>query len=116
MMKTRFIYSQYECHRIIPGVLIDNRANIPAIKNKLGSVIKAYTDAEADKVKENCVFYKIETYEGNMAGYFTLEVGAQGVTVLQFQLRSAFQQFNQEISGQISNFISSGEWRKDYLN
>ena len=53
MMKTRFIYSQYECHRIIPGVLIDNRANIPAIKNKLGSVIKAYTGAESDKVKEN---------------------------------------------------------------
>lgn len=115
-MKTRFIYSQYECHRIIPGVLIDNRANIPAIRSAVGTVIKSYTDAETDKVKENCLFYKIESYEGNLAGYFTLEVGSLGVSVLQFELRSAFQQFNQEISGQITNFISLGEWRKDYLN
>lgn len=115
-MKTRFIYSQYECHRIIPGVMIDNRANIPAIRSAVGAVVKAYTDAEAGKVKDNCVFYKIESYEGNLAGYFTLEVSSQGASVLQFELRSAFRQFNQEISGQITNFISLGEWRKDYLN
>lgn len=115
-MKTRFIYSQYESNRIIPGVIIDNRENIPSIKNRVGSIIKAYTDREVGKVKEDCVFYKIETYEGNLAGYFTLKVVSQGVTVLQFQLRKAFQQFSQEINGQITNFISSGEWRKDYLN
>lgn len=115
-MKTRFIYSQYECHRVIPGVLIDNRENIPAIKNKIGSIIKQYTDTEVGKVGDDCVFYKIETYQGNLAGYFTAKIGSQGVSVLQFELRSAFQQFSQEIYGQITNFISSGEWRKDYLN
>lgn len=116
MMKTRFIYSQYESNRIIPGVIIDNRANIPSLMNRVGSIIKTYTDREVNKVKENCVFYKIETYDGNLAGYFTLKVGSQGVSILQFQLRRAFQQFSQEINGQITNFISAGEWRRDYLN
>jgi len=115
-MKTRFIYSQYECHRIIPGVLIDNRANIPDIKNKIGYVVKTYTDSEVEKVTDDCVFYKIENYDGNLAGYFTVKVANATSSPWQFMLRSAFQQFSTEISAQIANFISSGEWKKDYLN
>lgn len=114
-MKMRFIYSQYECHRIIPGVIIDNRANIPDVKNKVGSAIKRYTDAEVAKVTDDCVFYKIENYDGNLAGYFTVKLTSATSLPWQFVLRSAFQQFSAEISAQIANFIAAGEWRKDYL-
>jgi hypothetical protein len=124
-MTFKFIYSQSEANRIVPSVLIDNRVNNPAIANQVGSIIKAYTDTEAAKVTDTCVFYKIETIksntndvgteQGNLAGYFTLEVGGSAVILLQYELRASFQQFSAAISGLINNFISNSEWQKDYL-
>lgn len=114
-MNYRFIYSQSECSRVIPACLIDKRAAIPAISGQIGSVIKAYTDSQVALVTDTCVFYKIETDMGNLAGYFTLSVGGSAVVILQYELRPAFEQFSVVISGLIANFISNGTWQNDYL-
>ena len=45
-----FIYEPSEYRRIIPAILIDKRDAIPAISNKTGFEIKAYTDREVAKV------------------------------------------------------------------
>jgi len=112
----RFIYNQSESHRVIPAVLIDKRAAIPEIRNKTGAVIKAFTDAQAALVTESCIFYKIETEQGNLAGYFTLQVIREGVVIiLQYELRPAFEQFTVQISGEIANFITNSGWVNDYL-
>jgi len=115
-MSYRFIYSQSECNRIIPSVLIDKRAAIPEIKNQAGSVIKTFTDGQVAMVTDTCVFYKIETDTGSLAGYFTFQVIRQGVAViLQYELRPAFEQFDAEISAQIATFITASTWENDYL-
>lgn len=114
-MTYRFIYSQAECNRIIPAILIDKRAAIPAIAGQIGSVIKAYTDAQVALVTGTCVFYKIETDMGNLAGFFSLSVGGSAVVILQYELRPAFEQFSATISGLIANFINNNSWSGDYL-
>lgn len=115
-MSYRFIFCKSDSHRIVPAVLIDNRANIPEIKNKVGSVIKTFTDAQAAMVGDTEMFYKIETENGNLAGYFTLMyVRAGEVSRLQFELRAAYQQFSAEISGLVSTFIQTSGWQADWL-
>jgi hypothetical protein len=115
-MTYRFIYSQSECNRIIPAVLIDKRASIDEIKNKAGSIIKAFTDQQVSLVTDTTIFYKIETDQGNLAGYFTLQVIRTGVVaILQYELRPAFVEFDLEISGLISNFIRDASYQQDYL-
>lgn len=124
-MTYRFIYSNSESNRIIPAVLIDKRAAIPEIKNQVGSVIKTYTDAQAALVTDTVIFYKIETDLGNLAGYFSLQVArlisepelipVYVASLLQYELRPAYQQFDTTISGLISNFITQSIWENDYL-
>jgi len=115
-MSYRFIYSQSEANRLVPAVLIDKRAAIPEIKNKTGVVIKAFIDVQVALVTESCIFYKIETDLGNLAGYFTLQVIREGVVIiLQQELRPPFEQFSVEISGLIANFITNGTWQTDHL-
>jgi len=113
-MTYRFIYNQAECNRVIPAVLIDARSS-KSIKNQIGSVIKQFTDEQVSMITDECIFYKIETNTGNLAGYFTLKVSGTSVALFQFETRSSFVQFNNTISGQIVNFISSGDWKFDYL-
>lgn len=116
-MSYRFIYNNSEALRVIPSVLIDNRANIPEIKNKVGTVIKAFTDAQVAMVTNSTIHYKIETEDGgNLAGYFTLQLVRAGVVVLlQFELRPAFLQFSSIISAEISTFMQSGNCFFDTL-
>lgn len=115
-MTYRFIYNNFDCQRVIPAILIDSRSNIPAIKNKIGSAIKAYTDAETSKVTGTVIFYKIETELGVLAGYFSLQTATNGTaTILQYQIRPSFAQFNTEIQGLINTFIQANEYGKDYL-
>lgn len=113
----RFIYQPSEFYRIIPAVCIDARANIPAIKNAVGAVIKAYTDAEAAKITDDVLFYKVETTEGVLAGYFSLKIinGGTVATILQYQTRISFSTYVTQISSQITNFINNGSWKQDYL-
>ena len=115
-MSYRLIYDQPEASRVIMAVLIDKRAAIPDIKNKAGSVVKAFVDTQVSLVTSSTLFYKIETDTGHLAGYFTLQVVRTGVVaLLQFELRAAFEQFNSQITQNINNFIASGQWSMDVL-
>lgn len=114
-MSYRLIYSPSEVNRIIPAVLIDKRASIQAISGQNGVTIQAFTDGQV-ALAAGCIFYKIETFDGNVAGYFTLKVVREGVvSLLQYELRPPFQQFDQQISQIVSNFIASGDWQFDNL-
>lgn len=118
-MTFRFIYQPSEYSRIIPAVLIDARASIPAIKNQIGSAIKAYCDAEVVMVSgapfNTVLFFKIEATDGSLGGYFSLRVTPLGARLRQFQLRPAFVQFNSQISMEIANFITSNQYMKYVL-
>ena len=118
-----FKYEPNEFARIIPAVLIDARADIPAIANQIGTVIKAYCDVEIDKVqdKPTVLFFRVETIknkgqdaDGVLAGYFSLFIFHQGTVanLFQFQLRPAFKQNSAQIQAEISNFIGNFEWRQ----
>lgn len=116
-MMYRFIYSNPDYPRIIQSVLTDKRSSIPAIKNKTGQVIKDYCDQVVSQVGDNVIVYKIETLEGNLAGYFSLSVYGQGsASLFQYELRPAFVQFDADISAEIYNFMQSGNWAVDILN
>jgi hypothetical protein len=97
------------------GVIIDSQYTISAISNKLGSVIKDYCDTEIGKVADNVLPFRIETNDGNLAGYFTIQVTGATVSILQTQIRPAFLQFNTTISNIIATFITNGEWKRFYL-
>lgn len=116
-MTFRLIYQPSEFSRIIPAICIDNRANIPAIKNAIGSVIKTYTDAEVAKIVDEVLFYKVETTEGVLAAYFSLKIikGGTVATLLQYKNRASFSVYVTQISSQITNFINNGNWKQDYL-
>lgn len=102
--------------RTMPACIIENRANIPAIKNQIGTVIKDYTDGEVAKVTENVVPYKIFTQIGVLVGFFTIQLSNNGQNAVKLQqvLRPQFQSFI-GISENINNFISSGNWNNDIL-
>lgn len=117
-----FIYEPSEYRRIIPAILIDKRAAIPAISNKTGFEIKAYTDREVAKVDgvKNVLFFKIETVknkteiaDGVLVGYFSIRVFVSPV-LMQYELRPQFEQFSAHISAEISIFISAGLY-KEYM-
>jgi|SRR5882762_1554213 len=115
-MSYKFRYCQ-EFNRMIPGVLIDSRASIPQIKNQIGVVIKQYTDSQVSLVTANVLPYTVNNSDGNLSGYFTLIVNPEtkNVAIGQFVLRPAFKEKLIEISSQISTFIISNLWQKDYL-
>lgn len=115
-MSYRFIYSNFESKRIVPSVLIDKRAIVPEISGQIGSVIKSFTDAQSDLVNDDTAFYKIETETGNLAGYFSIRKVRQGVvSLLQYELRPAFEANTSEISAEIATFISENGWVYDTL-
>lgn len=114
-MKVRFIYDE-NYSRTIPACIIDARASIAAIKNQIGDVIKAYTDSQVKAVNQNTLPYKLETMDGNLAGYITLivDMTTEGCALGQKVLRPAFQGF-MDIPTQISTFITSNSWKIDIL-
>lgn len=112
-MNYKFIYLQ-EVNRVIPAVLIDARASIPEIANQVGAVIKAYTDSKVALVTDAVIPYRIETEEGNLAGYFVLQVLPK-VEMQQFVVRPAFKQVLPIISAQINTFIQQNQWKADFL-
>lgn len=114
-MSYRLIYSPSEVNRVIPAVLIDKRASILAISGQNGATIQAFANSQV-ALADGCIFYKIETFDGNLVGYFTLKVIREGVvSLLQYELRPPFQQFDSQISQIVSNFIASSEWQFDNL-
>lgn len=114
-MTYRFIIDD-QPFRTIPAVIIDSRAGTP-LANQIGAVIKSYTDSQVALVTDSVIPYKIETGAGSLAGYFTLQVilGNQIAQLQQFVLRPAFKQFLSGISVQIDTFITTNNWKSDYL-
>ncbi len=120
-----FIYEPSEYQRIIPAVTIDARATIPAIKNEIGAVIKAYTDVEVNKAAASeVIFFRIETIankgqpaDGVLAGYFSLYVRSfwSSAVLYQFLLRPNFKQNTTQISAEISQFILNSQWKQYFL-
>ena len=124
----QMVHEPSEYQRVIPAVLIDSRASIPALANKIGDDIKAYCDIEVNKVKDNdnVLFFKIETVDlpntenlkledGVLVGYFSLLIFGKQVSVLQRQIRPNFTFLDAQISVEINNFITSGKWRQYVL-
>jgi hypothetical protein len=103
-----------EYKRTFNGVLIDSRSAIPAIAGQLGSVIKSFIDKEIALVTPEVLPYKIESSNGNLAGYFTIRLNSHSGFLFQYQLRPPFVQFNAEISQIINNFIKSNSFSQDY--
>lgn len=101
--------------RIMFAVIVDNRTNIPAIKSAYGVAIDAYVSGQILLVLPDSLFYKIESENGNLAGFFTLDMLNNGVVLSLFMLRPAFQQFNTEITEKINNFIISGDWQANLI-
>lgn len=111
----RITYSD-DYKRVIPAVIIDGRGLSAATATLSGYEMKAYTDAKVNKVTPNTIPYKIETDNGNLAGYFILMIDYNGIPVLvDYLFRPAFVQFSSEISQIINNFITSGNWQFDTL-
>jgi hypothetical protein len=116
-MTVRFIYEP-DYARLIPAILIDARASIPAIANQVGTVIKAYTDAAVAAVTPETIVYKLENTEnGVIVGYMTVKTSNMGqIGILEeVTLRPAYQNMTAEISTLISNFIQSGSFKADIL-
>ena len=116
-MTFKVTYNQ-EYKRVIPAVLIDSRQNLPFLKSAGGYDVLAYTDSQVDLVTEKVIPYKVETEDGNLAGYFNLQVQGDNddaAALLNYQLRPAFEVFNSQILGIISTFIQSNEWQFDCL-
>lgn len=110
------IYAGDSYKRLMWGVISDSRTNIPAVKNQVGAVIKAYVDMQISLVTPDVLPYKIETGTGNLVGYFGLYVGPGSVSIQFQQLRPAFVGFSAEISTVMINFILSGAFKFDTLN
>ena len=103
--------------RLLPSMIIECRASIPAIKNQIGTVIKGYVDNQKSLIKGNSIFYKIEADEGVIAGVFSVDVNLQNKTALlniNF-IRPSFLQYKNDILKIINNFINSNKWQQDYL-
>jgi len=99
--------------RVIPAVLIDARAQYPQLSGATGFAMLPYINSQVALASSGSVFYKLETDSGNIVGYFTVKTidGSLGI----FALRPQFSGFSAQISQQITNFISSGNWRFDYI-
>lgn len=102
--------------RVIPMCIIEDRANIPAIKNEPGTVVKAYIDSQLALITGNVLVYRVESENCNLAGFFALEVntGDKSCQKIMEILRPAFQG-NSEISELIITFINENQWFGDFL-
>lgn len=102
--------------RLFWAVISDSRANIPAVRNMIGVVIKSYVDSQTALVNPDVLPYKIETELGVLVGYFGLYTGPGPAAVAFGQFRPAFLAFQSDINQNIATFVSSGNWSFDTLN
>jgi hypothetical protein len=110
-----FIYDD-NYFRTIPACIIDGRNGNAAVSGQIGTVIKAFNDAEILKSRQPGVIpYKMETINGNLAGYMSLQVSSGTASLYQLWLREAFKGNMAEIQEDISIFIASLSWMYDAL-
>jgi hypothetical protein len=111
-----FIQYEPDYPRILPSMIIECRAAIPAIKNQTGTVIKRYVDNQKSFIKDNSIFYKVEADNGVLAGVFSVDVNANKTVLLNINfIRPSFLQYKTDILKIINNFINSNKWQQDYL-
>lgn len=114
-MINAFTYDE-NYYRTIPACIIDGRKGNPAVSGQIGSVIKAFTDIEVDKAgKPGIIPYKMETINGNLVGFMSLQVQLGVASQYQLWLREAFKGKLDEIQQDISIFITSLSWTYDKL-
>jgi hypothetical protein len=112
-MEFRFIYEFYYA-KLIQFVLLDARQTAFSVVGN-GNVLQPLIDAKIALVKPNVNPNIKRGNNGAIAGYFTLEINDNIPTLQQSQIRPNFGIFSSKINTQISNFIISNEWSKDYL-
>jgi hypothetical protein len=106
---------EIDFQRVMSAVINDSRNTIPATKGAGGIAIYAYIQSQIALVTPQTIIYRIVGGSGNLGGYCGILVQG-GRTSLQFyQLRPAFQQFESEILGIISIFISQNAPLQDVL-
>lgn len=115
-MSYRILYTT-EPKRIISGVIMDSRFTIPALAGLGGFAVKRYVDDLIVQVSSGELVYKIETFEGQMAGVFALRVTNNGLNVenLFTYLRPAFQSLGITINLLVSSWVQNGDWKPDFL-
>ena len=109
-----FIY-ETNAKRLMPAIINDSWSIIPQIKGQPGASVKAYSDSQVALVTSNCLLYKIESVNGNLAGYFVLQVNNSAASLYLLQLRPAFQSFTAQISQNINIFVQSNNFLYDML-
>jgi hypothetical protein len=116
-MTIRFIYST-EPSRVISASIIDAKSTIPSLVGKNGVDTKAYIDTKLNLVQqESALVYKMETMDGNMIGVIALSVDNTSLIVTKILevVRTNYTNMYSEISSSITNFITGGGWRPDFL-
>lgn len=98
-------YSQ-QVSRVVQAVMIDARNQI-GLGGDQGLVIQPAVDAEVASIGVNPYFFIIETGDGSLSGYFVLNDNG---TLKKKLLRPSCLQFEAQIDGLISNFITSGDY------
>lgn len=98
--------------------MIDNRAN-NGLLGKYGNDILQAVENEVGKIDDSVLFYKIETENGNLVGYFSLKTDVENELLVankfQKEIRPAFKDNSQEIDTFIEDFINSKDWTNDIL-
>ena len=115
-MTYNFTYAGDSYKRVIWGVVADSRANIPTVKNQNGFTIKAYVDSQISLVTAGVSVYKLETTNGNLAGYIGLSTVPGSVGLVFSQFRPAFMADLTNLIQNIANFINGNNWLFDTLS
>lgn len=103
-------------YRTIPACIIDGRGGNTAVAGQIGFVIKDFTDAEVIKARQPGVLpYKMETDNGNLIGFMSIKVVNGIAGLYQLWLREAYKANLNEITQDISIFITSLSWEFDTL-
>lgn len=115
-MTYNFIYEPVYYPQTIRAVMIDARQGTP-LANRIGVVIDQFVQQQVDLVTDNTIFYKIETEQGVLAGYFWITVDNIGNFNgnIPPNLRPAYSKNFNDISNLISNFILANEFSPDFL-
>ncbi len=100
---------------MLSGVILENRQAIPETKDKTGFEVKAFIDSQIALVGDMVIPYIMETAQGNLVSFFSLQVAGETASLLQLFIRGNFTQFEPEITTKIGIFITSNDWRTDFL-
>jgi hypothetical protein len=111
-----FILSyEQDFQRFILAVINDSRSTIPAIAAQNGNAIYAYAQAQISAITPGVLVYRILGNDTNIGGYLALSVQNGVASILQLQLRPAYQPFLSEISQIINTFIQQNGFMADII-